>query len=175
MISVLATVRVFRLLTLAMLLFVAGAQQHATLGIRRAVAVWGTSARDTSFSLSVPADTEWIDAHVYLTGGMQVTISARGKWSNGRYRNRPSQRWERKWYGAKGYPPARKPESGLPVPTANVGALVGRIGTGGTPFLIKERWSRTADQPGELYLGMNDLSGSQKDNQGALTVTITLR
>lgn len=59
-----------------------------------------------------------------------------------------------------------------PVPSAGVGALIGKIGMNGRPFLVGAG-NRPITMPasGPLWLGVNDDNFS--DNSGAFTVTIT--
>jgi hypothetical protein len=59
----------------------------------------------------------------------------------------------------------------FPVPTAPVGALIGRIGTG-TPFLIGSKSDPMAmPQTGRLFIGIND--DGYGDNTGQFTVIVT--
>lgn len=51
------------------------------------------------------------------------------------------------------------------------GALVGRVGENGTPFLIGSKYQLTADTSGELFLGVNDCCNFA-DNSGEFKVTI---
>ncbi len=55
---------------------------------------------------------------------------------------------------------------------ANVGALVGKIGKEGTPFLIGERRAVRILESGVLYLGFNDAYGSPDDNTGSFKVYV---
>jgi PKD repeat protein len=51
-------------------------------------------------------------------------------------------------------------------------ALVGRIGTSGTPFLVSTFYQATASESGELYLAANREWYSVTNNSGSLTVGI---
>lgn len=67
---------------------------------------------------------------------------------------------------------------GYTLPGANEGALIGRIGSTGAPFLIGDLAPIPPGQQGELQLCINDdLDGRYgvglADNQGALTVQVT--
>ncbi|MBW1896270.1 MAG: hypothetical protein JRI47_04365 [Deltaproteobacteria bacterium] len=53
------------------------------------------------------------------------------------------------------------------------GALIGKIGEEGKPFLVGEESTFTAESPGRLYLGVNDKD--RKNNQGAYIVKIVLQ
>lgn len=66
---------------------------------------------------------------------------------------------------------------GYTLPGANEGALVGRVGSYGTPFLLGDMGAVPPGQSGELQLCINDdLEGRYgiglADNQGALTVQV---
>ncbi|MES2817567.1 MAG: GMC family oxidoreductase [Pseudomonadota bacterium] len=66
---------------------------------------------------------------------------------------------------------------GYTLPGANEGALIGRIGGNGTPFLIGDRGQLPQGQAGELQLCINDdLLGRYgqglSDNQGSLSIQI---
>ena len=55
---------------------------------------------------------------------------------------------------------------------APLGALVGRIGENGSPFLIGQLRTLTATNDGALFLGFNESLGQTNDNDGAFTVRI---
>ncbi len=71
--------------------------------------------------------------------------------------------------GADGFPNTAGQATVLP--SANRGALIGRIGAG-APFLIGARYSGVAPADGELFLSVNDGANEFRDNQGALSVVI---
>ena len=59
-----------------------------------------------------------------------------------------------------------------PVPSAGVGALIGKVGMSGTPFLVGAgNRPITMSAGGHLWLGVNDDNFS--DNSGVFKVTIT--
>jgi len=61
--------------------------------------------------------------------------------------------------------------SQYPVSSLGVGALIGKVGTNGTPFAIgSNRGAVTVPATGRLYLGVND--DAFGDNSGAYTVTV---
>jgi hypothetical protein len=67
--------------------------------------------------------------------------------------------------------------SSYTLPNAAEGALIGRVGDGGKPFLIGDLAQLPVSEPGELQLCINDdLTGQHgaglTDNIGALTVRI---
>lgn len=68
-------------------------------------------------------------------------------------------------------------KAGYTLPGANEGALIGRVSSSGTPFLVGDLAEIPAGQTGELQLCINDdLEGRYGiglgDNQGALTVQV---
>ncbi|MEN2398015.1 GMC family oxidoreductase [Pseudomonas halotolerans] len=67
--------------------------------------------------------------------------------------------------------------SSYALPGAAEGALIGRVGNGGKPFLVGDLAQVPGDQQGELQLCINDdLTGQHgsglKDNTGALTIRV---
>ncbi|WLH12988.1 GMC family oxidoreductase [Pseudomonas hefeiensis] len=67
--------------------------------------------------------------------------------------------------------------SSYALPGAAEGALIGRVGNGGKPFLVGDLGQVPGDQQGELQLCINDdLTGQHgsglKDNTGALTIRV---
>ncbi len=55
---------------------------------------------------------------------------------------------------------------------APFGALVGKIGDNGTPFLIGSQFSFTPEASGDLYLAVNDYLVYYSDNYGNYMVFI---
>jgi hypothetical protein len=55
----------------------------------------------------------------------------------------------------------------------NHGALIGRIGDAGAPFVVGSDFSSASLAPGRLFLGVND--AGVDNNRGAFTATITVR
>lgn len=69
----------------------------------------------------------------------------------------------------------RQEESHL-LPTANGGALIGRLGWRGEIFLVKCSDVFKAEADGPLLLIMNDSEGSvRKDNDGIIPITVIVR
>jgi len=58
-----------------------------------------------------------------------------------------------------------------PLPSALAGALIGRIGTNGTPFAIGSGVQVPMPAAGQLFLGVND--DGYEDNQGEFRVDVT--
>jgi len=60
-----------------------------------------------------------------------------------------------------------------PLPGANAGALIGRIGSDGRPFGIGDQTTLTMPETGVLYLAVND--DERRDNAGEFIVVATRR
>jgi hypothetical protein len=56
---------------------------------------------------------------------------------------------------------------------AGHGALIGKIGEDGKPFLVGEELTFTAESAGRLYLGVND--NDTKNNQGEYVAKVALK
>jgi hypothetical protein len=80
-----------------------------------------------------------------------------------------------RWKGPDGgfaVDPARA--SLFPLPSVLGGALVGKVGPAGAPFLVGASLDLSAPASGNLFLAMNDDQGMLKDNQGFVTVSISI-
>jgi hypothetical protein len=64
-----------------------------------------------------------------------------------------------------------------PVPNAQKGALVARIGDNGIPFLVGNELDFTAGNTGTLWLGINDgpSTASLSDNTGSVAISIAVQ
>ncbi len=103
----------------------------------------------------------WQGLGVQLHEGDLVQIEAGGEWlyTPGEY------------HGPAGHARFSAPEF-YPLPGVAGGALIGRVGETGAPFLVGERWSRVVDREGMLYLRINDdLLG---DNDGYVLVDVEI-
>ena len=60
--------------------------------------------------------------------------------------------------------------AGAPLPTANAGALIGRVGPNGPVFAIGDQNTLTVQENGQLFLGIND--DETGDNRGEYRVKI---
>jgi hypothetical protein len=123
-------------------------------------------------SLPVYANQGWIATDVCFDPRDSVEISADGDWSNGYYSDGGPA--ERKWYGATGYGESGDRSDGLPVPSAQVGALIGKLDNG-QPFFIGNATTKTIQNRGCLFLGINDSTSSLDDNDGKLIVRVQQR
>ena len=103
-----------------------------------------------------------------VTKGGDVVVSASGNWCSGGIKNDGSPSCG----GPGGIRPPNPGESGdLLVPSAKIGVLVGRIGTGSW-FAIGSSKHFTASAKGTLTVAMNDRACCFGDNSGDVTVTV---
>lgn len=113
----------------------------------------------------VPADAGWFDTGVDLAGGDDMVIEGLGEWSHGL----EGDLGFAPFYGADGWN-NKKDDSILP--DQAVGALLGRIGIDGIPFLIGRRTAFKVPASGRLYLSMNDIPDGYLNNEGILAVSV---
>jgi hypothetical protein len=113
----------------------------------------------------LPADAGWVDSGFVLQSGQAVTITAYGQAITARINVYSS--------GAVSGPDGQRSicpnYDGAPacaMEYAPYGALVGRIGADGTPFLIGSSLTFIPGSSGELYLAVNDLLPYYADNYG---------
>lgn len=111
-------------------------------------------------AIRVAADQEWVHTGVIVRRGERVTFRASGDIMAGPGASA----------GPAGSPILKSPN--YPVPTAQGGALIAKVGDPGRPFLVG---SNTNPIPmptdGELLLGIND--DGFGDNSGAFSVLVT--
>lgn len=115
------------------------------------------------FRLSAGAG--WADSGFYVEAGQEVTVTAYGQavtapinvYGPGSVSGPDGQ-----WHICPNY------DNSPPCAMENTpyGALVGKIGEDGTPFLIGSDYTFTADSSGDLYLAVNDLLPYYQDNYG---------
>ena len=109
--------------------------------------------------IRVPADAGWCNTGINVRAGQGFIISARGRWSNlGAPR-----------YGPEGDRGVRLTNTIMP--TADLGALIGRVGEG--TFAIGAGARHATRAAGQLHLSMNDVPGTFQDNQGAVDVFVS--
>ena len=132
-----------------------------------AVSVAPPCTPTTSVVLSQPSPQTlaamWQGTGTSITAGQTVTITVAGTqtWANGGQS-----------YTAAGNPNDLTAGVNVPMPGAPRMALVGRIGTTGTPFLIGTSSQFTAQATGQLFLAPNDEWYLLWDNSGSLSVSI---
>ncbi len=101
---------------------------------------------------------DWQSVGVRLQPGDGVRLRAEGNWSY-----TPGE-----FHGPEGH--ARYPAPGFyPVPYGRGGALLGKIGEDGSPFVVGKLGRADASTAGMLYLRIND--DILSDNQGWANVT----
>lgn len=110
-------------------------------------------------TVSVPATQVWTATGIQVNEGDQIAFRASGR-----------IHWSEKPADLAGPTGGRRIAGNYPVPTAGVGALIGRIGNG-QPFLVPGNGETlTMPASGQLFLGVNDDVVS--DNSGAFRVQI---
>lgn len=130
-------------------------------------------AADTSTSQAVlPANAAWTPTRVEVRAGAGLQISAQGRWSAVTPSRTAAAAPRDTSTDANGYAdtPAGR---GAPLPEANRGALIGRIGDNGAPFLIGAAYRGRASADGMLFVTMNEPAEALQDNQGRMAISIT--
>ena len=111
------------------------------------------------WSGTVNAQQAWVDTGMDLNAGDTLTISANGAWSNAAGGTAA---------GPDGFP---IPASDGPLSTANLAALIGKVGN--AIFSVGSAYNKTSPGTGRLYLQMND--GNLSDNSGTLSVSVKVQ
>jgi formylglycine-generating enzyme required for sulfatase activity len=119
------------------------------------------------FSFVVYADQEIQDTGIECVKGDEVTITSIGSWSHGFEGGSIN---DVPFYDGDGY---ESKVSSQWIPSATLGALLGRIGEGDF-FVIGSSSTFTCTQSGNIFLLMNDSSGAYANNEGFLNTSITL-
>lgn len=124
--------------------------------------------------IRVEADLEWVDTGISLETGQTVYLNTHSVAITGPLAEYPDalsgpggQVWN---LGCGQYPEAPPP---CALDDAPYGALVGRIGPSGAPFLIGDASSFTSTAAGDLYLAVNDNLGAYADNLAGFTVLLS--
>ena len=106
----------------------------------------------------VSATQPWTSAGIRAITGQQLLVFARGLYSNG-YNNRSALSWSDP--AGRGIPGTGTWQD----PNSPIMALIGKIGTSGTPFYVGPYSIISPSSTDSLYLGVND-DGSFNDNYG---------
>ena len=114
---------------------------------------------------TVRPNAVWQEMHLQISKNQRVIIAADGLWSP---ELRPATIV---WCGADGVYKHAAGEGYL-LPGTNVGALIGRIGSGAA-FTIGSRFDRFINQQGVLYLAMNE-NPKYNNQAGKLTAQVIL-
>jgi hypothetical protein len=153
--------RTFTMNNIARLYINAGAAHNVFKDIGQAANAQSLPGRGSRLTVQVPANRAWTDTGVVVNQGDRVTFMATGQIH---YTGADLA-------GPDGVPvPVLSNRRRYPLPTAGVGALIGRIGDG-APFVIGNN-TQPIVMPvaGQLALGVND--DGLDDNSGAFTVRI---
>jgi hypothetical protein len=119
----------------------------------------------------VAAGVEAVDSGVVVAAGEIVSLSAKGMAITGPLSVYPGAK-----SGAGGQEtlcgvgPGYVEGEVCALYNAPFGALIGKIGAGGSWFLIGDSGSFVAGSSGQLYLAVNDFVGEYGDNLGGFTV-----
>ena len=123
--------------------------------------------------IRVPANVEWVSTGIWLESGQTVYLSAEGlaitgsiRWFFASRSGPAGQVWG---LGCGQYEAAPPP---CALDDAPYGALIGRVGPDGEPFLIGGASSFVAPVSGYLYLVVNDNLGFYNDNLSGFTVIL---
>ena len=118
----------------------------------------------------VAAAQGWAPSGVSLQRGGRLTLTAEGRWSVGGALA-ATVASNVAFAGPDGIAGRTSPRALLP--SANVGALIGKIGENGAPFVIGSKYDGAVAADGPLLLAINDDAGAFADNQGRLAVAVT--
>lgn len=110
-------------------------------------------------TVEVPANVLWVDTGLDVKEGQSLVIHASGQWSNS---GPPAK-------GPEGFAGYHHPGT---VADADLAALIARIGD--RVFQVGAAYRGAAPASGRLYLSINDTPDTYGDNEGALSVTISL-
>lgn len=119
----------------------------------------------------VPGEAGWFDTGLVFTAGDSVSITAHGQAMTGALVDYPD---------AHSDPDGQvhicsiynNPFTDCAMEGAPYGALVGKFGAGGTPFLVGSSYSGIAGESGELFLAVNDNLPYYEDNFGGFIVFV---
>lgn len=129
------------------------------------------AAPPTTTSTVLAANAMWAATGVAVRAGDQLQIRAEGQWAAINPRQISAN--VSPFVGPDGYIRTAGAK-GLLLESANRGALIGRIGENGTPFLVGSSYQGVAEGDGALFVTMNELPGQFDDNNGRLGITISV-
>jgi hypothetical protein len=129
---------------------------------RRELAGDGFSEDPATATVTVGAETRWVDTGVSVLAGDQVRFQV-----SGTVQMSPDRGDVADPRGSRSN--RRAPDA--PLPQVPAGALIGRINQG-APFVIGDRASVTMPQTGRLQLSIND--DHLADNSGGFRVAVTV-
>lgn len=118
-----------------------------------------------------PANQVWAPAAQNLLTGGRLQITAQGQWTmRGQRTDAVAAQVPPQFTGPDGYPGLTNERALLP--TAHIGALIGKIGENGAPFLIGANYDQPIAGDGPLLVAMNDIVGQHQDNQGRMSIRV---
>jgi formylglycine-generating enzyme required for sulfatase activity len=97
--------------------------------------------------VSVSAQKPWVDTGVDLRAGDALAIVANGEWTNSLANDAPKA-------GPDGFAGWQYPKATLA--SANMLALIGKVGDTGEPFFVGRGYDKTSPGTGRLYLQINN-------------------
>jgi hypothetical protein len=124
------------------------------------VTIHKKSGQITSIRLQVPANVEWFDTGIDITGKVHI------EYESGEWRNHPNSGTND---GRGRWPFDGK--SKLIIPSGELSQLIGKVNS--RLFIVGNSYQGSPGV-GRLYLSINDLPGHFNDNSGSLRVVITL-
>ncbi len=130
--------------------------------VKKRIAQLPVPPRGITKKLVVPATVDWIDTGIALKHGQKVEFYSEGQIC--------LKDGSLDCCGPEGIP--GKTSFWATMESANLGALIGRIGQEGEPFIIGLKQGGTIQGGGELYLSIND--SVHNDNNGYFNVTLII-
>lgn len=116
----------------------------------------------------VSATSGWTPTNVSVRNGARLQVAAQGRWTLSQ--------------SVTAAPPVSGPDGVVgrtdpraPLANAPLGALIGRIGANGKPFLVGANYDATAAADGELFLAINENAAALADNSGRIAASVTMR
>jgi Zn-dependent protease with chaperone function len=121
--------------------------------------------RKLAYEFDVPGASQWTDTGIEVVADDRLVITAAGSIRNPAAQASGPEGLARGW---------RDLLRALPVNGAGGGALIGRIGdsAAAVPFLVGASKELTANSPGHLFLGINQVAGEQSG--GSFHVNVKL-
>ena len=92
--------------------------------------------------------TKWQETYVRVKKGQRLVVDAEGAWS-------PDLRDRIGWCGGDGVPNMQGGDGYL-MPGANIGTLLGRIGSDGRVIAFGARYDNIVLEDGVIFIAMND-------------------
>jgi hypothetical protein len=122
----------------------------------------------------VPANALWAPTPVEVRAGarLEISVSPDMRWSAIPRQQTTVAVVRDPYVDANGYVDTVGQRTLLP--SANRGALIGKIGENGAPFLIGLSYAGEASADGRLFLSMNEFPDQFADNQGRLAASIAM-